>query len=283
MGPRLEEWNESCSRRGASLTLPSPRSPPRRISRSSSSPHAQSYGPACAEDRFAWPSPEFVGDQVRHLSCNCAKVVIPMPDQPQHPPTIELGEARLRPLRMSDAEALYADLRDPAVTALTSYPVISVPLVESMIERSQSRWAAGELLKWGVALRHNDRLVGTRGFTEWSPAHRWAEAGIRPGPGSLGHRTDATGRGRRHSMGVPTGPDRSGAGMRPGRRRADGAVARAGWVRAGGLPEALSRVSRATPRFLHRRSAANGVGRRARRGSVEARRTRRSSRRRRLI
>jgi len=72
-----------------------------------------------------------------------------MPDQPQHPPTIELGEARLRPLRMSDAEALYADLRDPAVTALTSYPVISVPLVESMIERSQSRWAAGELLKWG--------------------------------------------------------------------------------------------------------------------------------------
>lgn len=98
-----------------------------------------------------------------------------MPDQPQHPPTIELGEARLRPLRMSDAEALYADLRDPAVTALTSYPVISVPLVESMIERSQSRWAAGELLKWGVALRHNDRLVGTRGFTEWSPAHRWAE------------------------------------------------------------------------------------------------------------
>ncbi len=104
-----------------------------------------------------------------------ARVVKPMVDQPQYPPTIELDEARLRPLRVADADALYAYLRDPAVTELTSYPVISVPMVEAMIERSLSRWAAGELAKWGVALRHDDQLVGTCGFNEWSPAHRWAE------------------------------------------------------------------------------------------------------------
>jgi RimJ/RimL family protein N-acetyltransferase len=98
-----------------------------------------------------------------------------MADKSQHPPTIELDGARLRPLRMADAAALYAYLRDPVVTELTSYPVASVPMVEAMIERSLSRWAAGELSKWGIVLQDDDRLVGTCGFNEWSKVHRWAE------------------------------------------------------------------------------------------------------------
>jgi len=93
-----------------------------------------------------------------------------------HPPTIELDGARLRPLRIvADADALYAYLRNPAVTELTSYPVVSESLVDAMIDRAASRWAAGELGKWGVALQHDDQLVGTCGFNEWSPVHRWAE------------------------------------------------------------------------------------------------------------
>lgn len=99
----------------------------------------------------------------------------PMTDQPQHPPTIELDGARLRPLRVDDADALYAYLRDPAVTELTAYPVVSGPMVEAMIERSLSRWAAGELSRWAVALPHDDQIIGTCGFNEWSKVHRWAE------------------------------------------------------------------------------------------------------------
>jgi ribosomal-protein-alanine N-acetyltransferase len=98
-----------------------------------------------------------------------------MADKPQHPPTIELDGARLRPLRVADADALYAFLRDPAVTELTSYADVSVAMVETIIERSRSRWAAGELSKWALALAHDDRLVGMCGFNEWSQAHRWAE------------------------------------------------------------------------------------------------------------
>jgi [ribosomal protein S5]-alanine N-acetyltransferase len=94
---------------------------------------------------------------------------------PQHPPTIDLDGARLRPLRVADADALYAYLRNPVVTELTSYPVASLRMAEAMIERSLSRWAAGELSKWGVALQQNDQLVGTCGFNEWSQAHHWAE------------------------------------------------------------------------------------------------------------
>ena len=84
-----------------------------------------------------------------------------MENKVQHPPTIDLDGARLRPLRMADADALHAYLRDPAVTELTSYPVVTVPFVEAMIERSMSRWAAGELSRWGIALQQEDRLVGT--------------------------------------------------------------------------------------------------------------------------
>jgi [ribosomal protein S5]-alanine N-acetyltransferase len=98
-----------------------------------------------------------------------------MADKPLHPPTIELDGAHLRPLRAADAAALYAYLRDPTVTERTSYPLVSVPMVEAMIDRSLGRWAAGELSKWGVALQQDDRLVGTCGFNEWSPVHRWAE------------------------------------------------------------------------------------------------------------
>jgi RimJ/RimL family protein N-acetyltransferase len=96
-------------------------------------------------------------------------------DWSQSPPTIELDGARLRPLRMSDAEALCAYLQDPAVTELTSYPEVSFSMVETMIERSLSRWASGELSKWGVALAHNDQVVGSCGFNEHLQAHRWAE------------------------------------------------------------------------------------------------------------
>lgn len=98
-----------------------------------------------------------------------------MADCSHHPPTIELAGARLRPCRAADADALYAYLSDPIVTKLTAYPVVSMALVDSLIERSLKRWASGELSKWGVALNADDRLVGMCGFNEWSPAHRWAE------------------------------------------------------------------------------------------------------------
>jgi RimJ/RimL family protein N-acetyltransferase len=98
-----------------------------------------------------------------------------MADQPQHPPTIELDGARLRPLHRADSAALYAYLRDPAVTERTGFPTISVPFVESMIEKSLSRWAAGEPSRWGIALADDDQLVGTCGFNDFSQVHRWAE------------------------------------------------------------------------------------------------------------
>jgi ribosomal-protein-alanine N-acetyltransferase len=96
-------------------------------------------------------------------------------DPATQPPTIELDGARLRPLRAADAQAFHDYLSDPDVTELTSYPLVTLPMVEAMIERAETRWAAGDLSKWGLALPHDDRLIGTCGFVDWSPPHRWAE------------------------------------------------------------------------------------------------------------
>lgn len=98
-----------------------------------------------------------------------------MANQQRHPPIIKLHGACLRPLRWADAYALYAYLSDPVVTERTSYPNVTLSLVNTMIERTLNRWTAGELSKWGIALTADDQLVGTCGFNEWSQAHRWAE------------------------------------------------------------------------------------------------------------
>ena len=79
---------------------------------------------------------------------------------------------------MEDAPALYGYLSDPMVTALTSYPEMSMSMIEGMIERYGSRWAAGELSKWGIALEDGDQVVGLCGFNDWSKVHRWAEIGF---------------------------------------------------------------------------------------------------------
>jgi ribosomal-protein-alanine N-acetyltransferase len=173
-----------------------------------------------------------------------------MADKPQLPPAIDLDGARLRPLRVSDADALYAYLRDPAVTELTSYPVVSVSMVEAMIERSLSRWAAGELSKWGVALQHDDRLVGTCGFNEWSQVHRWAELAY-----DLAQAQWGTGLMRQAVAAVlqwtyrQDQVDRVHAFVRVDNRRSERLLERSGFVREGRLRS--YRVCRGQPHDFH--------------------------------
>ncbi len=98
-----------------------------------------------------------------------------MTDNVVYPATLAMEGARLRPLRKADALALYAYLRNPLVTERTSFPIISLSMVEAMIDRIQNRWASGELSKWGIVLDHADEVIGTCGFNDWSKPHRFAE------------------------------------------------------------------------------------------------------------
>ena len=110
----------------------------------------------------------------------------PMSQNARHPPTIDLQTVRLRPLGTADAAALYAYLREPVVTELTSYPEVTPQLVDTMIQRSAARWAAGEPSRWAVALRHTDHIVGTCGFNDVSLPHRWAEIAFDLAPAHWG-------------------------------------------------------------------------------------------------
>ncbi len=91
------------------------------------------------------------------------------------PPTIDLAGIRLRGLRPEDAVAWHAYLSDPLVTELTSYPVMSLVAVQSMIERCRDGYAAGSSCTWAVATELDDELVGTCGFNRLSRSQGWAE------------------------------------------------------------------------------------------------------------
>ncbi len=91
------------------------------------------------------------------------------------PPTLEFEGACLRAMRVSDTEAILGYLSDPAVTERTSFPEITRAIVDGMIERATTRWAAGELSKWAIVRKTDHRAVGTCGFNDWSRTHGWAE------------------------------------------------------------------------------------------------------------
>lgn len=90
-------------------------------------------------------------------------------------PTLELGAVRLRPLSPADAAPLFDYLRDPRVTAQTSFPEVTPALAEAMIARALARWSAREPGRWALARSDDDRLIGTCGFNDFSRDHRFAE------------------------------------------------------------------------------------------------------------
>ncbi len=91
------------------------------------------------------------------------------------PPTIELTGIRLRGLRPEDAVAWHAYLSDPLVIEFTSYPVMSLPAVQSMIQRCLEGYASGSSCRWAVAREADDELIGTCGFNALSSSQGWAE------------------------------------------------------------------------------------------------------------
>lgn len=173
-----------------------------------------------------------------------------MPNSPEHPPTIDLNEAQLRPLRAADVAALYSYLRDPIVTEFTSYPEVTIPLVESIVQRSMSRWGTGELSKWAVAFKENDEVVGTCGFNDWSPMHRWAElafdlATAHWGKGLMRQAVEAV----LHWTFRQDAVDRVHAFVRVDNARSSGLLERCGFEREGRLRN--FRVCRGTAHDFH--------------------------------
>lgn len=77
-------------------------------------------------------------------------------------PKIETERLRLRWIEESDLEQLYSIFSDPQVMRYWSTPPLqSLDQARDLLEEIQASNRAGTILKWGVALKPDDKLIGT--------------------------------------------------------------------------------------------------------------------------
>jgi RimJ/RimL family protein N-acetyltransferase len=104
-------------------------------------------------------------------------------------PTIEAERLRLRRLEDRDVDALYEIFSDPAVMRFwSSLPLDGRPAAAELLAEIHDVFRRKELFQWGVALREDDRVVGTCTLCRLDPGNRRAEVGF-------ALRRDAWGRG----------------------------------------------------------------------------------------
>src|SRR5262245_5459625 len=100
----------------------------------------------------------------RPLNCGVSRTVV---THAFTPPTLQLGAYVLRPFRKEDAEAWFEYLADPRVTEHTSWPPITRELVAVLVEKVMNDYADLQSLRWAVAGREDNILVGSCGYTRW--------------------------------------------------------------------------------------------------------------------
>jgi RimJ/RimL family protein N-acetyltransferase len=77
-------------------------------------------------------------------------------------PTIEVRRVRLRWLTEHDVDALFAVFSDPQVMRYwSSPPLADRSVARQLLQRIQDGFRQQSFFQWGVALRDEDRVVGT--------------------------------------------------------------------------------------------------------------------------
>ncbi|EFI67994.1 acetyltransferase [Lysinibacillus fusiformis ZC1] len=91
-------------------------------------------------------------------------------------PILHTERLVLRELSSSDGQALLACFSNPEV--LRHYgqqPLTSLGQVQQIIQNFANNFAEKRGIKWGIALKEQEGIIGTIGFQEWSIEHRRAE------------------------------------------------------------------------------------------------------------
>jgi ribosomal-protein-alanine N-acetyltransferase len=90
-------------------------------------------------------------------------------------PKLAVGEHVLRPFRNDDARAWYGYLTDPRVTEHTSWPPVTSELIATLVEKVIADYAELKSLRWALARKDDDELIGSCGYTSLSCEHATAE------------------------------------------------------------------------------------------------------------
>jgi RimJ/RimL family protein N-acetyltransferase len=103
-------------------------------------------------------------------------------------PTIDADRIRLRWISEEDTDAFYAIYSNPEVMRYWSTP----PLVDraaaaDLIRKIHADWQRRLILKWGIALRADDQLIGSLTLFNLDFNHRRAEIGYALGREHWGH------------------------------------------------------------------------------------------------
>lgn len=91
-------------------------------------------------------------------------------------PILQTERLVLRELGSPDAQALLDCFSNPEV--LRHYgqqPLTSLVQVQQIIKNFANHFTEKRGIKWGIALKEQEGIIGTLGFQEWSMEHRRAE------------------------------------------------------------------------------------------------------------
>lgn len=112
-------------------------------------------------------------------------------------PRLETDRLILRQLRTEDAANLFEIFSMDEVTQYYNLDnFVAIEQAEQLIERWNQRFEEGQSIRWGIALRSDDRIIGTCGYHNWRRADCKAEIGyeLNPNHWSKGLMTEAVNR-----------------------------------------------------------------------------------------
>ena len=100
----------------------------------------------------------------------------------EHLPTINTSRLSLRPISAADADDFYAVYSNPEVMRYWSTPPLANrDAASKLIDEIQEGFERQELLKWGIALLADDKLIGSVTLFHMDFTHRRAEIGYAQG------------------------------------------------------------------------------------------------------
>jgi ribosomal-protein-alanine N-acetyltransferase len=96
-----------------------------------------------------------------------------------YPPTIESERLMLRPLTMSDDQAVYAYASDPQVSKYVTFETAkSIEDSRVFLETSLKNYSEGkDPLNFAVILKSENKLIGSVGYLHWSNVDKRIEIG----------------------------------------------------------------------------------------------------------
>ncbi|WP_144510753.1 GNAT family N-acetyltransferase [Bacillus sp. FJAT-22090] len=98
-------------------------------------------------------------------------------------PEIETDRYLLRAIEMSDAEEIFHYFSKDEVTKYYDLDTfVEVNEAIRLIENWQTRFVNNEGIRWGIATKEDNKLIGSCGFHNWEKEHFKAEVGFEVTP-----------------------------------------------------------------------------------------------------